>query len=852
MIINAEKIYINGSVMPVYSIDFSNNGGKEPSVLEIKLVNQTGDYKHPTKQTSSPTVIKIGNFFTFKGYPVSSTISNSSEGNILSIKYMDTSIILDKIFVGLKGIHGAGFDTVYEGTSQNVILLGEQVDPCAGIQSNFDDPCNPFQSSSMAEQVPGDIVSQEGLEKRIDCEQQKKIQILDVVYKFQDLLTAARAKNIVFSNLPRFIENNTYYNRTTGSLREVLNQWCADYNITFVWDNGVVRFVDLKNGIDINDSGITNGCQMRDYSETETIEDNSTYGAITYFGAQGEIKQYDSNQSNNVYRLSLIPLTLRDILGTTNVAGTSSEIYWSSLGYEGIEKSPILKNELEKLEFFLAMLALENTSVLARDLFILRYLYDFFTDLKDNPDSKCKEYKELGIVLEKYIESDNSDLVKILESSPDMSQKALSKKGLKIEDFVFFRGYKKLYLKDRYLKFEERLINDFVGKYWIRTINSANVQYSAPDGSVKSYQSSAKETNTGFVLDIGNIIPATKWNSIVNNFLFTTTDTEDNPETPEDERTTKNVADEKSAIVLERTGSWAKSPVGDIMDVFEEVLEKIRAPYLEFDSNAEVLTEEDQDKEDKSGVKYMYFAFKVPTANELRAIELDDGIKIIDHPFENKNITVSQNEYTTTYGLRSTKCKSFTVAKGKIRFYTPVQCWDYGSEFAGYTIIRTGTSSGNTINVGLEKQQFVLTKIPAFDNLSLSLSINYRDVTQQFVSLLEKGTIKKCQYNVESIRELVKDFSRQVFDPPFNPKNKVLLRKDYSLSGFPAKTFTVSDGLQSISIRFDGNDGWSTQLSFSSIPKIRKSENILNKDFEINWIRSNGNKIFRSGLKNIL
>jgi hypothetical protein len=851
MIINAEKIYINGSVMPVYSIDFSNNGGKEPSVLEIKLVNQTGDYKHPTKQTSSPTVIKIGNFFTFKGYPVSSTISNSSEGNVLSIKYMDTSIVLDKIFVGLKGIHGAGFDTVYEGTSQNVILVGEQVDPCADIQSNFEDPCNPFQSSSTGLQVSGDIVSEEGLERRIDCDQQKKIQILDVVYKFQDLLTAARAKNIVFSNLPRFIENNTYYNRTTGSLREVLNQWCADYNITFVWDNGVVRFIDLKNGIDINDSGITNGCQMRDYSETETIEDNSTYGAITYFGAQGEIKQYDSAQSNNVYRLSLLPLTIRDILGTSNNTGTSSVINWEALGYTGIASSPLLSNELQKIEFFLALLALEKVSLLARDLFILRYLYNFFNDLKDNPDSKCREYKELGIVLEKSIEPDNSDLVKILESSPDMSQKALSKKGLKIEDFVFFRGYRKLYSKDRYLKFEESLINDFIGKYWLRTINSANVQYSSPDGGVKVYQSSTDEPNSGFALDIGNILP-TQWNGLVNRFLKTEVDTVDDPETPEDETTIKNVRKEKSAIVLERTGAWAVSPVGDVIDVFEEVLEKIRAPYIEFDSNAEVLTEEDQLLEDKSGVKYMYFAFKVPTANELRSIELDAGMELKDHPFENKNITVSQNDYTTTYGLRSTLCKSFTVAKGKMRFYTPVQSWDYGSEFAGYTVIRTGTSSGNTINVGLEKQQFVLTKIPIFDDLSLSLSINYRDVTQQFVSLLEKGIIKKCQYNIESIRDLVKDFSRQVFDPPFNPKNKVLLRKDYSLSGFPAKTFTVSDGLQSISIRFDGNDGWSTQLSFSSIPKIRKSENILNKDFEINWIRSYGNKIFRSGLKNIL
>lgn len=851
MIIDAEKIYINGTVMPVYSVDFANNGGKEPSTLEIKLVNQTGDYKHPTKQTLTPTVIKIGNFFTFKGYPVSSTISNSSAGNILSIKYIDTSIILDKIFVGLKGIHGQGFSTIHEGSSTNIILVGEQVDPCEGIATNFEDPCDPFQTSSTGQQISGDIVTEEGLEKRIDCEKQKNLQILDVVYKFQDLLTAARAKNIVFSNFPKFLENDPYYNRTTGTLREVLNQWCSDYNITFIWDNGTVRFVDLKNGIEINDSELTSGCQLIDSSETETIEDNTTYGAITYFGGQGEIKQYDSAESTSVYRLSLIPITIRDILGTTNKEGTSSTINWREIGYEGIASSPLLSGELQKIEFFLAMLALENVSVLARDLFILRYLYDFFNNIKDDPDSKCKEYKELGIVLEKNIESDNSDLVKILESSPDMSQKVLSKKGLKLSDFIFFRGYRKVHSKDRYLKFEEKLINDFVGKYWIRTINSANVQYSAPDGGVKVYQSSSEDDNSGFVLDIGNILPS-KWNGIINKFSKTEVDVVDDPNTPENEATIKNVRKEKSAIVLERAAAWSVSPVGEAIDVFEDVLEKIQAPYLEFDSNAEVLSEEDQEKEDKSGVKYLYFAFKIPTANELRSIELDSSIEERDHPFENKNITVSQSEYTTTYGLRSTKCKSFSVAKGKMRFYTPVQSWDYGSEFAGYTVIRTGSSSSNKLIVGLDKKEFVLTKVPSIDPLSVSLSINYRDVTQQYLSLLEKGSIRKCQYNIESIRQLVKDFSRQMFDAPFNPKNKVLIRKDYSLSGFPAKQFSILDGLQSISIRLSSSDGWSTQLSFSSLPKTRGNENTLNKDFENNWIRVYGSKLFRSGLKNIL
>lgn len=860
MIVDAQKIYINGTVYPVYAVDFGNNGSNSPSTLELKFVNQSGVYQHPTKTTSNVTSIKIGNFFNFYGYPVSSTITKSSSGNVLSVKYVDTSIILDKYFIGLKGLHGAGFSTTTDGISKNIILVGEQVDPCDGLPNNFEDPCNPCQSSNVGLTVPGDLVTAEGSEKLFDCEQQKSLQILDVVYKFRDLLNAiqSRITTISFSNVPLFLNDDKYYARHTGTVREVLNQWCQEYNITYIWNNGKIRFIDLKNGLEINDSNVGLDCQIIDISETETIEENSSYGTISYFGLNGELKKQDCGESGEgVTRLSLIPLTIRDILGTATGDGTEIAIDWTNLGYKSIDEATLLSgDEQKKVNFFLALLALGKTSEIARDLFILRYLYNFFAILEADPDALAeKEFPELGITLLKKIDQNDSDLGSILENSPEMNSKALAKKGLKRENFVFYRGYKKDYSKKRYLTFEQQLTDNFIGKYWIRNIVSGTNQYQSPDGSVKVYQSSSEQDSGGFLLDVLNIIP-NAWASIVNNFIKTKiVPGEDDPNTELNESqtqaTTENIRKEKSAVVLERSGAWSVSSVGKAMESFEDALDSIKAPYMEFDSNKE-LAQTEIENENKLGYKYQYFCFYKPTAKQLKAIELDTNIVDRPHPFEQKNITVTESNYTTTYGLRSNTCKTFTLNGGKIRFYTPVQCWDYGKNFAGYTVTRKSGSSSTTYLVGLEKQEYVLTKVPPLDDLSLSLKINYRDITQQFVQLLEKGTNKKCQYSLSAIRLLVSDFSRSMFDPPTNPKNKILIRKDYSLSGFPNSFFTIEDGLNSISLRYSSESGWSSQLSFSSLPIGVRSDNLLSKDFERTWIQNYGAKTFQSGVKNIL
>jgi hypothetical protein len=851
MIVDAEKIYINGTPYPVYAADFSNGGSQSPSTLEIKIVNESGQYKHPTKTTASPTVIRIGNFFEFRGYPVSSTVSEGPGGNVLSIKYVDTSITLDKIFVGLRGVHGAGFTTVSEGAaSSNIILIGEQVDPCKGLASNYEDPCDPCLQSAGITQVSGDVYSEEASKKIIDCETQKKLQILDIVYKFRDLLNAVQGRPLLgirFFNIPRLLGTDEYFSRHTGSLREVLNKWCQEYNITYIWQNGDIVFIDLKNGIEINDSNIATQCQIVDKSETQTIEDNSSYGTISYFGMNGEVREGNCGESPVGFsQLSLVPLTLRDILGTATGEGTQIAINWKDLGYKSLDESPIFKNEEEKIEGLLAILAMGKVLEQARDLFILRYGYNFFTNLNDKPeDNAGKTYPELGIHLTKMVPKDDTDLGTIIENSVELNAATLKKKKLTRDNFVFYKGYRKVGLKERYIKFENKLTDDFVGKYWIRLINSGSSNYSGPDGSINVYRSSAQADNPGFLLDIANFLPNT-WSTITNNFVKTSLS--------EDGKQLENVRQEKSAIVLERPGAWSTSPVGNVMDTFQDVVNKIRAPFLEFDSNKEAEeTEEDKTEEEENRVKIVYFAFYKPSANELRAVELDSNMTVVDHPFEVKNVQTEQNNATYSYGLRSTKCKSFTVAKGQIRFYTPVQCWDYGKVFGGYVVNRSGSSfSGTKTLVGIDKIEYVLTKVPPLDDLSVSLNINYRDLTQPFVQLLEKGATRQCGYSISAVRQLVGDFSRSMFDPPVNPKNKVLIRRDYSIAGLPATMFTLKDGLDNLSIRYSSSDGWNCQLSFSSRPRANKSEVALTRDFERTWMQNYGAKVFKSEIKNVI
>ena len=99
-------ITISGTSEPVkaYSIDLSG-GGQEQAKLRISFIsNSSIDYE---PDSTNLITVTIGNFYTFKGYIV--TVSNResvASGKTTELSLVDNSIILDKLWVGLKGKYG--------------------------------------------------------------------------------------------------------------------------------------------------------------------------------------------------------------------------------------------------------------------------------------------------------------------------------------------------------------------------------------------------------------------------------------------------------------------------------------------------------------------------------------------------------------------------------------------------------------------------------------------------------------------------------------------------------------------------------------------------------------------------
>ena len=305
------NITIAGVNRKVFSIDLSG-GGQEPFSLKLNFISKEETYD---LNTIDPIQVSIGSFFNFTGYPVFFSKRKSvSSGETSELTLVDTSIILDKYWVGLKGKYGGGQPDLRKGTGperrlkpsanynvlnsvdktksdpnlndlivyetkgdfSDLILVGSYIDPCKDLASDtMTDMCDPCTAEQAA---------------NVDCAKSRNFEILDVDYTFSELIDAAKSKNIKFyGNISAPTDYRAQY---TGSLRSVLDSWCKDFGYSFYWENEGVNFINLKVGINISDIDLetSSNCTIEEYTISESIQDTKKIVNIAYFGKKGEIK----------------------------------------------------------------------------------------------------------------------------------------------------------------------------------------------------------------------------------------------------------------------------------------------------------------------------------------------------------------------------------------------------------------------------------------------------------------------------------------------------------------------------------------------------------------------------------
>ncbi len=237
----------------IYSVNYSWSP-KDGCSITVFFVKENGTYQKPTYMQKA--FIQLGSA-SFSMYVVGSKISLASGRRVMEVSFQDDTFMLDKYLVVLTG----------KGCGLNVFPLGRPVDSRTAAQKQADalDP--------VAQQIA------------------EFTQFPDIQYSFNDFLAVLRTKFTVQSSAPfNTIVTNTY----TGTFRDVLDQWCAFFNLSYFFENGIIK---IFNPVTLTVNLPEQPTDAIEYEDEEDARD--TYGKTCFNWFQQEGGQYSLNQTSN-------------------------------------------------------------------------------------------------------------------------------------------------------------------------------------------------------------------------------------------------------------------------------------------------------------------------------------------------------------------------------------------------------------------------------------------------------------------------------------------------------------------------------------------------------------------------
>lgn len=475
-----------------YDISFDLNFSEEPSELVIKVINENSSYRKPdlTNSLSQPQIISVDGF-SFIGHLISYKNNKTVSVKDLELTYVDCSKILDCIFVGLHKRHGINTDqNYYQPTStkvpnvlenpnfvqNNMIIVGRELHPCDTNGNGVFDAQDKELLVDWCDPCPNCPPKKyEGA-----CQEMNDYKIFQVKYQFKDLL----AKIGVSVNF----DFGLLYRDYTGTLRSVLQQWCADYGLTFYWDfskssiSTALHFVDLNKPINV--ANPPNDCTITEILEGESVEHSQSHGVVTYFEQQGEIKTYPCATSR-IY--NLYPLKYGDLIDLNKYDDAAKWISWFEMS-----------------------IALSYYSYALRDCFWWFYARKITNreearkwELKESVQTPAYIYNKTlpefgGMVIRKVIGFEQSDewnaCNKILQQAGQLedyqsrSEQLRGKEGSKTNPSYYFVVVDvNQEMMTRRNEYDNRLARDFLGRYWVRSVTPNLCGSSTYDSDIKVY-----------------------------------------------------------------------------------------------------------------------------------------------------------------------------------------------------------------------------------------------------------------------------------------------------------------------------------------------------------------------------
>lgn len=238
------------------SYSYSPQDGVKISILFAK---EDGVYPNLQILPLTKTSIQIGTAF-FSMYPISYNIEKSGSGRrVMQVDFIDETFRLDNYLVVLTG----------RGCGEGVYQLGSSVDRRT-TQQKVKDALDP------------------------DAQTIKNFtQFDDVEYSFDTFLNVLRTQFNVQINATYEISFTKQY---TGTFRDVLNNWCNFYNLSYFFENNVLNIFDPTK-ITINLPKQLDVIDALEYNYSESAESTYSKTAFIYFQKDGD--QFNLNKSSS-------------------------------------------------------------------------------------------------------------------------------------------------------------------------------------------------------------------------------------------------------------------------------------------------------------------------------------------------------------------------------------------------------------------------------------------------------------------------------------------------------------------------------------------------------------------------
>jgi hypothetical protein len=363
-----ESITLNGSDKymggRIYYCNFNPSFSEKPSELQVNVISENGSYQKPPINFQSSVKVKIGSLDLGEMYAYKYKNRYSSQGNILEVYFIDPSLILDKIFIGLNSKHGwakkleddnakmnnqtfaewlgipdankkdssstssatstKDIENLMYKKTDNFWLLGRLFHPCDENKDNLIDhqeaynvdPCDPCPS------CPEDKYDNR-------CKELAYTTIFEVAYSFQDLMDAINKFKPKQGNISIDLEEpkldttkkTKFYRDYFGTLREVLTRWANDFGLNWYYDikEKKIKFIDISTQeVQVPVDTIVNTYKSKSlisYEHEVTAENTFQRGAISWYERGGERKNSDCSKATT-FVLSALYGT--DYLGNRN------------------------------------------------------------------------------------------------------------------------------------------------------------------------------------------------------------------------------------------------------------------------------------------------------------------------------------------------------------------------------------------------------------------------------------------------------------------------------------------------------------------------------------------------------